>query len=135
MPPAAHDLQHSESDSKPLLEHSESDSRPLLDHAEHSQQPTTAPHEFHSPSYDPEYRDSYTDENFNFYPSGPSDLPGKQEMPTASTAAKLDEPFAVPKAEEYRQPEEYTQPKDYSRQTRYEDMGEYLPLPRSEFFP
>lgn len=86
-------------------EQSESDSRPLLDNA---QEPAGAsdPNEFHHPVYQPDYRYSYTDENFNYYPSGPA----------TQSDAKLDEPF-TPK------PEEYHTPQDYTRQTRYEDMG------------
>ncbi|KAH9898132.1 hypothetical protein C8Q73DRAFT_683743 [Cubamyces lactineus] len=76
-------------------DHTESDSKPLLEHA-HSQaqsSETTL-----NPVYEPEYRYSYTDEHFNYYPSGPS-----------QSQAKLDDPF-TPK------------PQSYAEQTRYEDM-------------
>nr|VWO94210.1 Rhomboid protein 2 (EC [Ganoderma boninense] len=77
------------------------DAKPLLTH---SNEPSAASHEFHNPVYQPEYTYSYTDENFNHYPSGP-----------AQSDNKLDEPF-TPK------PETYNQPQEYARQTRYEDM-------------
>lgn len=85
-------------------EPSDSDSKPLLDPG-HAEAGTS--HEFHNPVYQPDYRYSYTDENFKYYPSGPD-----------QSQAKLDDPF-TPK------PEQYNQPQDYARQTRYEDMGEY----------
>lgn len=81
---------------------SDSDSKPLLDHGNIQ---AGNSHEFHNPVYQPEYSYSYTDENFNRYPSGPGE-----------SQAKLDEPF-TPK------PEEYSKPQEYARQTRYEDMG------------
>lgn len=73
----------------------------------------------------PEEKYGYTDDNFNFYPTGPSDLPMKRS--SLGPNAKIDEPFTVPKPEEYTPPQEYSYsdtPKDYSQQTRYEDMGE-----------
>lgn len=85
-------------------EPSDSDSKPLLDPG-HAEAGTS--HELHNPVYQPDYRYSYTDENFKHYPSGPD-----------QSQAKLDDPF-TPK------PEQYNQPQDYARQTRYEDMGEY----------
>ena len=83
------------------------DSKPLLTH---SNEPSAASHEFHNPVYQPDYRYSYTDENFNHYPTGP-----------AQSDNKLDEPF-TPK------PDTYNQPQENARQTRYEDMGTFTPF-------
>lgn len=76
---------------------SESDSKPLLDNA-HT--PTQAADTHLNAANDPDYRYSYTDENYNYYPSGPT-----------QSQAKLDDPFAPSKAE------------DYARQTQYENLG------------
>lgn len=75
---------------------SESDSKPLLDH---TQTPAQGSDSHLNPVYEPDYRYSYTDEHFNYYPSGPS-----------QSQAKLDDPF-TPK------------PEDYARQTQYENLG------------
>ncbi|CDO73487.1 hypothetical protein BN946_scf185013.g122 [Trametes cinnabarina] len=75
-------------------EHSESDSKPLLDRSDGPGPSTEAV----NPVYEPDYRFSYTDEHFNYYPSGPS-----------QSQAKLDGPFT-------------SKPQDYSQQTRYENL-------------
>ncbi|OJT10109.1 hypothetical protein TRAPUB_13465, partial [Trametes pubescens] len=82
---------------------SESDSKPLLDNA-HTPAQASDTH-LNAPN-DPDYRYSYTDENFNYYPSGPT-----------QSQVKLDDPFAPSKAE------------DYARQTQYENLDYADPFP------
>ncbi|KAI8980745.1 rhomboid family-domain-containing protein [Trametes punicea] len=91
-------------------EHSGSGYNPLLDHSEVRAEPSDA----ENPVYEPEYRFSYTDEHFNYYPSGPS-----------QSQTKLDDPFTAPKAE------------DYPQQTRYEhlDYAEPFAMPPAKSSP
>ncbi|KAI0361329.1 rhomboid-domain-containing protein [Trametes cingulata] len=91
-------------------DHSESDSKPLLDHPQPSAQSSTTAI---NPVYEPDYRYSYTDEHFNYYPSGPS-----------QSQTKLDDPF-TPK------------PEDYARQTQYEqlDYAEPFTAPAAKSSP